>query len=62
MLIPEGKFPGDPEFEEYRERWKAHNDKWLKTTIADHSDNGPEISYKDLDMSLYPPEKPRDYR
>jgi succinate dehydrogenase / fumarate reductase, flavoprotein subunit len=62
MLIPEGKFPGDPEFEEYRERWKANNDKWLKTTIAEHSDNGPQISYEDLDMSLYPPEKPRDYR
>lgn len=62
MLIPEGKFPGDPEFEEYRERWKANNDKWLKTTIALHSEDGPQISYEDLDMSLYPPEKPRDYR
>ncbi|MCP4144496.1 MAG: succinate dehydrogenase flavoprotein subunit [bacterium] len=62
MLIPEGKFPGDPEFEEYRERWKANNDKWLKTTVAAHSDSGPQISYEDLDMSLYPPEKPRDYR
>ena len=62
LPIPEGKFPGDPEFEEYREKWKANNETWLKTTIADHTDDGPEISYEDIDMSIYPPEKPRDYR
>lgn len=62
MKIPEGKFEGDPEFEEYKAKWKANNDKWAKMTIASHTADGPEISYKDIDMSVLPPEKPRDYR
>ena len=62
LKIPEGKFEGDPEFEEYKAQWKANNDKWLKHTIATHTESGPEISYKPVDMSVLPPEKPRDYR
>lgn len=62
LQIPEGKFPGDPEFEEYREKWKANNDRWLKTTVAEYSDDGPQISYEEVDTSVYPPESPRDYR
>jgi succinate dehydrogenase / fumarate reductase flavoprotein subunit len=62
LPIPEGKFPGDPEFEAYRARWKANNDRWLKTTIAEHSATGPEISYQAVDTSVYPPTEPRDYR
>ena len=27
LPIPEGKFPGDPEFEAYRARWKENNDR-----------------------------------
>ena len=62
LKIPEGKFPGDPEFEEYREKWKRNNDEWLKTTVATHTPDGPEISYEDVDISVLPPEQPRDYR
>lgn len=62
IQIPEGKFPGDPEFEEYRALWRANNDRWLKTTIAEHTDNGPRISYESVDVSTLPPEQPRDYR
>jgi succinate dehydrogenase / fumarate reductase flavoprotein subunit len=62
MEIPEGKFPGDPEFEEYRAKWKANNETWLKTTVAEHTERGPEISYEDVDTSLLPVENPRDYR
>ncbi len=62
LKIPEGKFEGDPEFEEYKQKWKANNDKWLKSTIATHTEDGPEISYQDVDLSVLPPEKPRDYR
>jgi len=62
LKIPEGKFPGDPEFEDYREKWKANNDQWLKATVASHTADGPEISYEEVDTSVYPPEKPRDYR
>jgi len=60
--IPEGKFPGDPEWDEYVAKWKANNEKWLKSTIARYTPDGPEISYRDVDTSVYPPEKPRDYR
>ena len=62
LKIPEGKFEGDPEFEEYKARWKANNEKWLKHTIAMHTASGPEISYKEVDLAVLPPEKPRDYR
>ena len=62
LKIPEGKFPGDPEFEEYREKWKKNNETWLKTTVAEHTPDGPKISYESVDMSVLPPEQPRDYR
>lgn len=62
LKIPEGKFEGDPEFEEYKAKWKANNDKWLKHTIATHSADGPQIDYTPVDVSVLPPEKPRDYR
>ena len=62
LPIPEGRFPGDPEFEDYRTRWKANNERWLKTTIAEHTQTGPRISYQDVDTSVYPPTQPRDYR
>jgi succinate dehydrogenase / fumarate reductase flavoprotein subunit len=62
IKIPEGKFPGDPEFEEYKAKWKANNEKWLKATVATHSEDGPEITYQPVDLSILPPTKPRDYR
>jgi succinate dehydrogenase / fumarate reductase flavoprotein subunit len=62
LEIPDGKFPGDPEFEEYRRAWMANNDEWLKTTIANHGEDGPRISYEAVDTSVLPPEQPRDYR
>ena len=62
LKIPEGKFPGDPEFEEYREKWKRNNETWLKTTVARHTPDGPDISYEEVDISVLPPEQPRDYR
>ncbi|WP_177418843.1 succinate dehydrogenase (quinone) flavoprotein subunit [endosymbiont of Lamellibrachia barhami] len=62
LTIPEGKFPGDPEFEAYREAWKRKNDQWLKTTLAEHNGDGPRISYETVDTSIIPPEQPRDYR
>lgn len=36
------------------------DDKFLKTTIATYTESGPEISYEDVDTSLYEPVK-RDY-
>lgn len=60
--IPEGRFPGDPEFENYRARWHANNARWLKTTIAEQGADGPRLSYQEVDTSVYPPTEPRDYR
>jgi succinate dehydrogenase / fumarate reductase flavoprotein subunit len=62
LKIPEGKFEGDPEYEEYKAKWRANNEKWLKHTIATHSADGPQITYKPVDASVLAPEKPRDYR
>ena len=62
LTIPAGKFVGDPEFEDYLKQWKANNDRWLKTTLAEHSSDGPVISYATVDTSAIPPEHPRDYR
>ncbi|NCA72332.1 MAG: succinate dehydrogenase (quinone) flavoprotein subunit, partial [Sphingobacteriia bacterium] len=60
--LPDGKFPGDPEFEEYRARWHANNRQWLKTTIAEYAPTGPRLSDQEVDLSLFPPREPRDYR
>ena len=59
---PEGKFQGDPEYEEYKAKWKANNEKWMKHTIATHTANGPKIDYAPIDQSVMAPETPRDYR
>lgn len=62
LKVPEGKFEGDPEYAEYKAKWKANNERWLKHTIVTHSEDGPKIEYKPVDLSVLPPEKPRDYR
>ncbi|MEA3642200.1 MAG: FAD-binding protein [Lamprobacter sp.] len=62
LAIPAGKFPGDPEFETYRERWKANNTEWLKTTVAEYQPDGPRIGFEPVDLGLLAPDQPRDYR
>jgi len=62
LPIPAGKFAGDPEFEDYRTRWKANNSRWLKTTLAEYSADGPRLRYEQVDTSVLSPEEPRDYR
>ncbi len=62
LKIPEGKYPGDPEWDDYVAKWKANNEKWMKTTVATYTDNGPEIEFTPFDVSVLPPDKPRDYR
>lgn len=62
LKVPEGKFPGDPEYDAYVRRWKANNEKWLRHTMVTHTPDGPKIEYKPVDTSVLAPEKPRDYR
>jgi len=49
---------------EQARRWckqfQANNDKWLKSTIAEHTPEGPKLTYEDVDMSLISP-RPRTY-
>lgn len=62
LSIPDGAFPGDPAFEDYRVRWHANNDAWLKTTLIDWNGGQPHVSYAAVDTSVVPPQEPRDYR
>lgn len=59
---PDGKYPGDPEYDAYVAQWKVNNEQWLKTTLAEYDPDGPQISYQAVDTSVMPPEHPRDYR
>ncbi|MBK1649849.1 succinate dehydrogenase (quinone) flavoprotein subunit [Rhabdochromatium marinum] len=61
-LPPKHSKTGDEDFEIYRERWKANNKKWLRTTIADYHQDGPRIGYEPVDTSLVAADQPRDYR
>lgn len=49
-----------PSHIEYFKKFKENNDKWLKTTIAKWTKDGPEISYRDVDSSVIKPH-PRKY-
>jgi succinate dehydrogenase / fumarate reductase flavoprotein subunit len=42
------------------ERFVARNERWLKTTVAEHTPDGPRIRYEAVDASLIPP-RPRTY-
>ena len=41
-------------------QFKEQNDKWLKTTLAEHTPDGPKFTWADVDLSLIPP-RPRTY-
>ncbi len=55
----------DPaELHKQAQRWckafKEKNDRWLKSTIAEFTPDGPKMSYESVDTSLIPP-RPRTY-
>jgi succinate dehydrogenase / fumarate reductase, flavoprotein subunit len=43
-------------------RWQANNERWLKTTVAEHTPDGPRIDFEPVDLSVLAPDQPRDYR
>ncbi|HNO77378.1 MAG TPA: succinate dehydrogenase flavoprotein subunit [Phycisphaerae bacterium] len=45
---------------EWCKKFKAKNDKWLKSTIADYNGGDVQFSYEDVDTTLVPP-RPRTY-
>ena len=63
-MIPSPNSDDPKELREQAEEWcrqyRAQNEKWLKTTIARHTPNGPDISYEPVDTHLLPP-RPRTY-
>jgi succinate dehydrogenase / fumarate reductase flavoprotein subunit len=62
LAMPKHAYPGDPAYENYLQAWKTQNNEWLKTTLTAQGKKGPEISYQTVDISVLPPEQPRDYR
>jgi succinate dehydrogenase / fumarate reductase, flavoprotein subunit len=46
--------------EQYCRTFATQADRWLKTTIAVYTPNGPKMSYEPIDTSLIPP-RPRTY-
>jgi succinate dehydrogenase / fumarate reductase flavoprotein subunit len=59
---PDADDPG--KLRQQAEAWcrafKEQSDKWLKTTMARHTADGPQITYEEVDTSLIPP-RPRTY-
>jgi succinate dehydrogenase / fumarate reductase flavoprotein subunit len=45
---------------EWCRKFRERNDRFLKTTIATHTPDGPELTYEEVDVSLIPP-RPRTY-
>jgi len=59
---PASRDPESPQWRQYRERWEANNERWLKTTVAEHTLDGPRIEFEPVDLSVLAPDQPRDYR
>ncbi len=59
-LDPDSKEDLKTQARRWCSEFKANNDKWLKTTIAEYTPSGPKISYEEVDTSLIPP-RPRTY-
>jgi succinate dehydrogenase / fumarate reductase flavoprotein subunit len=48
------------EARDWCEAFRQKNERWLKTTVAEHTPEGPRISYEPVDVSMIPP-RPRTY-
>jgi succinate dehydrogenase / fumarate reductase flavoprotein subunit len=62
LPLPSAREADSPDWEHYRERWRAGNERWLKTTVAEHTAEGPHIEFEPVDLSVLAPDQPRDYR
>ncbi|HEY3321450.1 MAG TPA: succinate dehydrogenase flavoprotein subunit [Planctomycetota bacterium] len=52
--------PADADWERYFTRYFEDNAKYLKSTLATYTPDGPKITYEEIDTNLMKP-KPRDY-
>lgn len=64
VQIPPPKSDSPAELRREAQEWcnafRKKNEKWLKSTIADYTPDGPRISYEPVDTSMIPP-RPRTY-
>ncbi|MCH9001062.1 MAG: succinate dehydrogenase flavoprotein subunit [Planctomycetes bacterium] len=64
FAIPATDADEPAELREQAKKWcsafKTQTDRWLKTTVAEYSEDGPKITYEEVDTSLIPP-RPRTY-
>nr|WP_275899087.1 succinate dehydrogenase flavoprotein subunit [Pyxidicoccus caerfyrddinensis] len=58
--LPEPKVKDPTKDPEWMALWKKRHEKWAKTTIAKHSEQGPQISYEEIPTPVLDPE-PRWY-
>jgi succinate dehydrogenase / fumarate reductase flavoprotein subunit len=62
LPAPSSELPAElrKEAEEWCRRYREQNDRWLKTTLAMYTPDGPRITYEPVDLSSIPP-RPRTY-
>ena len=64
FAIPATDADEPAELREQAKKWcnafKTQTDRWLKTTVAEFTEDGPKITYEEVDTSLIPP-RPRTY-
>ncbi|WP_164020091.1 succinate dehydrogenase flavoprotein subunit [Pyxidicoccus trucidator] len=58
--LPEPKSKDPREDADWMSLWRKRHEKWAKTTIAKHSEQGPQISYEEIPTPVLEPE-PRWY-
>nr|WP_223755993.1 succinate dehydrogenase flavoprotein subunit [Myxococcus sp. RHSTA-1-4] len=58
--LPEPKTKDPREDADWMALWRKRHEKWAKTTIAKHSEQGPQISYEEIPTPVLEPE-PRWY-
>lgn len=61
-LQPPANLTGEnpPEYEDFMKEWIRRQEQWLKTTLARFTEDGPEISYVPVAVTIEPP-RPRIY-
>ena len=59
-LDPDGNEDLTTQARKWCKQFQARNQKWLKTTVATHTPDGPEFTYEEVDVDLIPP-RPRTY-
>jgi succinate dehydrogenase / fumarate reductase flavoprotein subunit len=58
--LPEPKTKDPSQDAEWMKLWRARHEKWAKTTIANYSKDGPQVTYEDISTPVLEPE-PRWY-